>query len=310
MSGISISTLKLLAIFSVVVAHIHVDTGAFPYLSPLNTVYKVLGSFGVGIFFQIAGFNYRGGSLSEGTSILSRAPVIRFESRARNVYNLITPWILSASVIYFYLNIRGHTFPGGWIAFFIGAGSYLYFMTIYVGFQFVGKIITTHYVGSVFFLSLSVGYYCWKSIIIAPFGSEHLNILLWAPYFIIGYWMRLCGRQFYLDKCYLSLIILLIFGVVVGVRAGNLSEGLNYRNIMIPLGVQVIFIAAQLNSRISILKLDALSRNTLAIYLWHMPLIGFLNWISNQYLPGLHFFFLGRGFTDFLRSDYAFIDDA
>lgn len=105
--------------------------------------------------------------------------------------------------------------------------------------------------------------------------------------------MRLCGRQFYLDKCYLSLIILLIFGVVVGVRAGNLSEGLNYRNIMIPLGVQVIFIAAQLNSRISILKLDALSRNTLAIYLWHMPLIGFLNWISNQYLPGLHFFSWG-----------------
>lgn len=272
----NLNIIKIFAIFSVIVAHIDIHENLI-HFNKIKSFYRILGSLGVGLFFVIIGFN------------LSKS---KFNTHidCKKTLKYITPWLLSGTCIYIYLCLRKWPIPISYINFLIGNGSYLYFMTLLNIIFLFGNILHSRFT-RLFILLISSIYMIFR-IGIMPFGiSEHLNILLWIPYICLGFAIGKNGKLSELMSSPEFVIITLsaISGFTLQRLDVTNSTSLNYQNPILVFLISTIFIFfIKINLPINNCYIKTLSRNTLFIYLWHMPLIGLANYLSNNYLSSLH----------------------
>jgi surface polysaccharide O-acyltransferase-like enzyme len=167
-------------------------------------------------------------------------------------------------------------------------------MTAYLSLLIIAPITTKKNLMYIFFIISCI--YHLTSNEVMPIGiNEHLNPLLWLPYFLFGYYFYeknqyLSFRSIIGDRLLITLFIAISFQIALLKYKITGVPQINYRSTVLVMTVFLIFIFF---SSISTLKeknkfINTISNNTLFIYLWHMPLIGLLNYVANKYIPALH----------------------
>ncbi len=273
--GASTSCLKFLAILSVIVAHVDIRvTGqAWDFIRP---IYYWFGSFGVGVFFIILGLNFASRS-----SYYSLGVVVK---------RFVLPWFLSGAIVFLYLVTRKSNFPISMFGFILGNGSYLYFMSVFVFFVFFGRFFLISRLLRQFFLLVSLVYLLLAYPLMPEGVSEYLNILLWYPYVVFGYVFSKGGVSSLGKKNteFLMITAFAVFGIFFRIFDFSPHSWLNYQNTNLVFFVCFFYYLAFL-LRLQ-WKVSSISRNTLFVYLWHMPLVGLVNWLGNNFYPYMHFF--------------------
>ncbi|QRF59006.1 acyltransferase family protein [Variovorax paradoxus] len=278
MSAAALGVLKMVAIYSIVSAHVDVKEGASGVLAVLKTVYYVFGSMGVGLFFIVTG-----------CGVAARPKKISATfTKLFSFYAL--PWVLSGCVVYSYLYFRKGAPNLSLVNFLIGNGSYLYFMPVFFLVLLFGVSLRFR-VLRIFALVASLAYTVSGQALMSHVISEHLNPLLWIPYVVFGFALDASSRQsrnVFISLEFLLIIIFALWGFLFTKDQFVTQSGLNYQSATLVFlvcsvgGILVSHRKLPLGSSI-----DEVSKNTLLVYLWHMPLIGALNFASNNYVKPL-----------------------
>lgn len=274
----NISAIKIVAILSVVTAHVDVKVGAGLLIVALKYFYATFGSFGVGLFFILAGEGF----LRQG---------FNFAERCQKIKNYGAPWIISATVIYIYLYLRKGALPFSYFEYVIGNGSYLYFLSILSIFLLGGPLLHIRFARILLLIISSI--YMILGVKIMPHGvGEHLNMLLWIPYFIFGLIVAKREKVF-------NIVLSPEFSIIASTAVLNVflqeigaitPSRLNYQNPNLVFFVCCLYIF--LNNITLMPSFDVVNmigRNTLFIYLWHMPFIGIINHLANNFFIYIHF---------------------
>lgn len=274
----NISAIKALAILSVVAAHVDIKVATSGLFGALQYLYFAFGSLGVGLFFILAG-----ASFSE--------KVFKISENYQKIKKYAAPWIISGSAIYIYLYTRKGSLFISYFEYLIGNGSYLYFMTMLSIFLLGGSALQAKLPRQLL-LIISLVYIMLGEKIMPPGVSEHLNILLWAPYFLFGFVISKRQRaiEIIASPEFLAITLTAVLSLVLQEIGIIIPSTLNYQNPILVFLVCGFFILLN-NSRIipSGDKINTIGRNTLFIYLWHMPLIGIFNYLANNFLIYIHF---------------------
>lgn len=176
--------LKAFAIFSVVCAHISLIPETFSKESVfVCTLLNEIGAVGVGIFYCVSGylFAYEKEKKNSFVTFL-----------VKKIKTIGLPWIVSASLVYFYVAIRkGGSFQE-WLLSVVGYMSSYWFLTVlfmlYIIYFFVQKakhhkaVVTMLGVLSLVSVILRV-----KGIIEQDSLGVYLNIFNWSVFFSLGY---------------------------------------------------------------------------------------------------------------------------
>ena len=282
--NISLYYLKAFAIISVALAHScytqlpHIDMGLF--LERLSRV-------GVFIFFFLAGYFFK--------------PQKNFWKK--KFTRLFIPWLLAAVWMYSYPKILHHQvwFLKGCINYFIGNGSYLYFLTIlcacYILCWYYNKFHKLLFV----YIALNI-----ISILLTAAGvfpqevyaerwffsyfNPYLNIFNWIGIFAFGIFMQSSNRlsrvqtKFYKYRyvAFPLAIILIIMANIFDISAAYWSY------FALPLELLITFVLLGLSAGLTQKKfLLFIGKNTLPIYLYHLMIIGNLCFFPNYFLVAI-----------------------
>ena len=122
-----IYSLKVLAVISIVSAHCVVIQQNSNELNILfSWMLEQIGSIGVGVFYIISGY------------LFYRNKYCIKDFFKRKVKSLFIPWIVVGTGVYLYIFIRkGNLGISTWLAFILGDGSYLYFLTLLIIFYLI-----------------------------------------------------------------------------------------------------------------------------------------------------------------------------
>lgn len=274
----NISTIKALAILSVVAAHVDIKVTNSDLFGALQYFYFAFGSLGVGLFFILAG-----ASFSE--------KVFKASENYQKIKKYAAPWIISGTAIYIYLYIRKGSPFISYFEYLIGNGSYLYFMSMLSIFLLGGSALQGKRTRQLL-LIISLIYIMLSKKIMPPGVSEHLNILLWTPYFLFGFVIAKSksALETITSPEFLAIILTAALSFVLQETGIIAPSALNYQNPILVFLVCGIFVLLS-NSIITPGgdKINIIGRNTLFIYLWHMPFIGIFNYLANNFLIYIHF---------------------
>jgi surface polysaccharide O-acyltransferase-like enzyme len=278
-SASSLALLKVVAIYSIVSAHVDISEDALGVFYALKIGYYIVGSMGVGLFFIVVGC---------GLAARPRG----LESTLKKLGSFyVLPWIASGSAVYAYIYFRKPELALTWQDFLIGNGSYLYFMPVFCFFLILGSFLRHKLLRFTALLMSLI--YSVSGQNIMPFGiNEHLNPLLWIPYLVFGYSLEggfRNSRETFRSVEFLLIAIFAFFSVFFADDNFVSRGGLNYQSAaLIFLVCSFGAIVAYSSPAAHLPSIDRLSENTLFVYLWHMPFIGLLNFIANQYATSLH----------------------
>lgn len=275
----TIYVMKAIAIFSVICAHSH----STPYTDSLNifssNLLALFGLGGVSLFFTISGFFFQSFS---GTF---------YELIKKKIGAIIIPWIVTGSAVYLYTSLRKHSFNVlGWIKNLLGSGSYLWFLSVllvlyllffalgrYKCFLIVAPVIS---VCSFFFNERLYKYiYSW--------GGDYLNVINWLFFFWIGY---IIGKYNLFDKLTLinkKLSFLFMVGyAVLFIIVLFTNIDMNYRTpLYIIYALFFILFSTALSYWLCKIRIiQQIGRHSFSIYLLHMPFVGLVVNLGNNYI--------------------------
>ncbi len=265
----AISCIKGLAIISVICAHCNstdIGGGVLLYSSLLL---QNLGTLGVICFFILSG------------ALFSPKKEVKFWL-LNKIFKLCVPWLISGVCVFLYVYLRKPpiTFLN-FIYFFIGNGSYLYYLTIlvllYLIFYFLPFMRNIYVLIACQIISVVSGVFFYS-----PFGiSPYINIFNWIGYFAFGAMLSKYKEK--TDNMLKTLtpwrwiFYMLYLGVLV-FQLWQKKGGFYFNGLNVPfcwIGVSCIFF---IGIRIQTLKCNwarnlftMLGDDTLFIYLWHMP---------------------------------------
>lgn len=265
--------LKAMAIFSVICAHCPYDTD-----SVLSCVLNNLGVIGVPIFFFLSGFFYRTKKYDFKELLIKK------------LKTLILPWFFCGIVVYLYVAVRKGGDLLAMANFLIGNGSFLYYMPVvflfYVIFYFIkdnrGLIIIMALVSLIWMVVQGV----YSPLV--DFVYPYLNPLNWMLYFSFGIYVQYYAN---VEKAILLIEkfkwVLIAAGGVTFILLAAINYKLSYWNILFPavecicfLGMLALSFEKWMGNK---LILD-IGKESFAIYLLHMPIVGITNLLLVHYV--------------------------
>ncbi len=188
----TISILKGVAVFSVVCAHCNsIPIDSIPFEQVSSLILRNLGTIGVICFFVVSGYLFNCRSKKE-----------FFLSRLKSI---IMPWLVGATAVYLYIVLRKPPISFyGWFSFFIGNGSYFYYLTIllllYILFAFIPflkKMWSCLVMVAVTVVSTMCFY---EKGMIVP--TAYLDVFNWIGYFAFGVLIR--SNQEFFGKIFIK----------------------------------------------------------------------------------------------------------
>lgn len=265
-----INVLKFFCIFSVICAHTNSITMRSDSLTMISSSFlNILGTIGVSIFFIISGFLYYYNT-DKFTFFLKK-----------KVKNLVIPWVITGTIVFFYVYIRkGNINILNWFDYVIGNGTYLYYMSMLsVNYLLFFKL--KHNKG-ILYLSIMFSFLCflgeYNGIYIVK--NPYVNILNWCGYFSVGILIAKCNILdkivFYSkkwNKLFSASWILFVIYLI-------LFEKFSYWNkLYIPFELISIMNLVYYSNRLNRNKiLIDIGKQSYAIYLLHMLLVGLINY--------------------------------
>lgn len=276
------NAIKSWAIISIIAAHVYIDGNISLGLEYFKIFLNYFGTIGVGLFFIVSGFVWGN---------------IGFNLK-KSVSKLIIPWVTSGSLIFLYVYFRksdlDSDFFYGYLSFILGQSSYLYYMSVYFIFILTARFWNVNFIGFIVFI-VSLIYYIFKIPIFHIYlgVNEHLNPLLWFPYVYFGKYAK--NILSFLDLFRLEKILIfsfIIFLILYYYYEYNINSYIVYFSLfriyltfLFFLSLYYLYLNFQVMN-----KFNIVGEQSLFIYLWHMPLVGVLNFIGNNYKEELHYF--------------------
>jgi len=276
------NAIKSWAIISIIAAHVYIDGNISLGLEYFKIFLNYFGTIGVGLFFIVSGYVWGN---------------IGFNLK-KSVSKLIIPWVISGSLIFLYVYVRksdlDSDFFYSYLSFVLGQSSYLYYMSVYFIYILTARFWNVNLIGFIIFI-VSLAYYIFKiPIFHTYFGvNEHLNPLLWFPYVYIGKYAK--NILSFLELFRLETI--LIFSFIIFLMSYyyyeyNINSYIVYFSLFRVYLTFLFFLSLYyLYPHFQVMnKFNIVGEQSLFIYLWHMPLVGILNFIGNNYIEELHYF--------------------
>jgi len=271
--------LKAIAIFGVITLHSNYSVGSFPFVT------RFIGNFaavGVIIFFILSGYFF---NAKEASGEFWRKKSLYF----------IIPWMIGGSLVYSVRILGGDSLEvKGYVNFLFGNGSYLYFATIlfltYLLFRVFRGTMLVVYTSMGFTLSSCILTSCnvipqtvdANKWIFTYYTNPYLNIFNWIGFFGFGILLKKFDllkkysniqpkyKWLISTACCIGWLILCLFveTAYYWTPWSLLNEGL----LLI-----VLYSAVHLFSRFERVWMEGallIGKNTLFIYLYHLPFIG------------------------------------
>lgn len=272
-----VSVTRAIAILSVICAHVSLVTRGDAISDYSSHVLANFGTIGVGIFYLISGYNF--------------APKkYRFsESVKLKFFSIITPWLCVGTLVWLYVVLRkgGISFVE-WFKFIIGYGSYLYFLTnlvvFYLLFYLISRIGNEHVEKIVCAAFVPISYF---SIIleskgVSVFPNFYLDPFIFIGYFSAGYLIQ--GHEAVTDRRLFKNPLWIIFFILPFIPMATLSYA---GDIFVPIYETTFIIGVFSLARLIMhtkLKDESIwvGKQSMAIYLLHMPFAGIIANIFNR----------------------------
>lgn len=274
-----LNIIKGFAILSVISAHCNSVTKTSAYITLVQS--KILSSFGtvgVVLFFVVSGFLFHPEKYT---------PIKFWKNKAKF---LVIPWFISAVAVYLYVYLRKSGIGiFSFVRFFIGSGSYCYYLTVllccYLLFYF--KIMRSRIVLILCELCtlISILFFYSKGI------SSYLDLTNWIGFFAFGIHINEFSNDFknivaLINKIWFVILISITYValVILQIFSGNHISYWGYRNVpVVIMGSLCLFLVSGLVVKFEIFakKVGFMGKNSLFVYLWHMPFAG----ISTKFLP-------------------------
>lgn len=269
--------LRGLAIISVFCAHcnIQVDGRFIPYI---KSILSNAGSIGVGLFFLISGFFF------------STYQVSIVDFLKKTVTKFIIPWVVASTCVWLYIVLRkGGISIQGWAAYILGYQSIYYYMTDLLIIQLIFYILEKLKIAdtlpiTILFIIINVTFIVFESYKIQLFPTPYLDFLCFIGYFAVGKYMQRHSDFIFNQIEHLSTNKVSILIVLVSVFLIFSTAEFTYFKNGLTMVFELIFILSAaiiaVNSNSLILK--EAGKNSLFIYLWHLPLAGIISNIGSK----------------------------
>ena len=255
-----IDALKFLAIFSVVCAHIAPTVSDNIISKKIGILFNDFGCVGVGIFLAISGYFYYNNN--------KKIKVFLNEK----INTIFIPWLFVGTLVYILVFYFQNTLSFlNYIKFLVGYGSYLYFLTILI----LLYIIYSKLKDNICFLNITTILSLMSITITTILGYNsfsYLNVFNWMIYFNIGIYIT---KKYFILIIFINTltnILIIIYDINIGYWTNN---GLIYSLITSFFFVSILEIIKE-NKLINFI-----GKNTMPIYLIHMPIAGILVRIAN-----------------------------
>ena len=285
--NVKIDVIKGISMFSVICAHCNsVATDAPSIVQVQSCLIANLGTYGVITLFIVSGYLFHGKNLAY---------------VKKKVMRILPAWIISGTVVFLYVYLRKPpVLFHEYLKYLIGQGSYLYYLPMLILFYLLFTISFFRRTAVLISLIL-VGliYSCANYAKIGGAVSQYLIPLHWIQYFSLGILIQqntIRTRIFNSDirntligpLLFISIIVILSFKQV---RIGYWGHA----DPMIGLLGSLTALALSNIVKGGLLRTASLSgRQSLFIYLWHMPVAGVVAWGMNH--GALQYFIFLRPF--------------
>ncbi len=281
--------LKALAILGVITLHSNYQVASLPFIS------RILGNFsavGVVIFLILSGYFFNGEQ--SGKAFWKK-----------KILFLIVPWLIGGSIVYSLRLFTGDNFQiKQYINFLLGNGSYLYFATnltiCYILFRltkgksgftyiFIGLTITSCLLTSFGVIPQKVLTEKWAY---TYFTNPYLNLFNWIGFFGFGIVLKNLDllHKFNLIKANIKAIILVVtlsMWIVLAVFTDSSYYWATFSLLNEILLLIILYSIISLSLKVDNVVTDALvfiGKNTLVIYLYHMPFITNVLSMNNDFI--------------------------
>lgn len=255
---------KAFAILAVVAAHTSVISYGTPLRLLITRMWDLVSTTSVGCFFLVGGILYQ------------RAPGDSKRFWKRKLDSLIIPWVFCFALINLYRAVRGHVnTPFEYLMQFLGFGSWLYYISMYVFCLAFFKLIcrnTAALVGcaAVSMAALLAETFCGEDMALYAVLASYMNPINWIGYFALGILLRKGELRWGKAVTILCLVTAVIFGA-----AEYLGGYFNYFNIYNFLfSVSVFFLLFAAGRSLASTKLEKpirrIGSSTYCIYLLHI----------------------------------------
>ena len=256
-----IDAVKGLAVVSIVFAHTaSVGTDVTFLTRIFSRFIGVLGTFGVPIFFLCAGY-------------LVKDQRVTKDDLFKKFKRIIVPWFIVGTMVYLYVAFRKDTVA--YFDFITGKESYLYYLAMYMVFYLYSVICKSKRMDVLLFIA-SLVFRLWIEITGTHDFNLNINPLFWVFWFCIGKILRNNRFDKLALKNNLMKNIVLVGWVVALVGASIFKFGLTYWSLgatflEVLSTICLVTLARQYGES---KLLQWMGRNSLAIYLCHMPIAG------------------------------------
>ena len=269
--------LRGLAIISVFCAHcnIQIDGEFIPYI---RNILSNAGSIGVGLFFLLSGFFFSAYQVS----ILSFLKT--------TFAKLIVPWIVASTCVWLYIVLRkGGISIQSWCAYVVGYKSIYYYMTdlliIWVIFYIFERIKIADKLPTVVSLVIINNLFIvLESNKIQLFPTPYLDFLCFIGYFAIGKYLWrhsdfIFNQIEHRTTNKVSTLIVLASVLLIF----STAEFTYFKN-GLTMVFELIFIlsAAIIAFKSNSCILKEVGKNSLFIYLWHLPVAGIISKVGSK----------------------------
>lgn len=293
----ALNYIKGLATISVISAHCNtVFSEPNVFTNGCSLLLQNIGTFGVICFMVISGmlFHYRKGQM---TTFFTKRLV-----------KIVVPWIISATCVWLYVYLRNPPLTlGSWFNFLVGNGSYLYYLTILIGFYVLFTVLP--------FMRTNVAWCVCEgitviSVLFFPYIGElspYLNPLNWIGYFAFGmqimhYRDNLISTMNRMVKWRGAVYALCVLLLAVQLWHGNGGSYWKGFNTVVcwtgAASVSLLGIGLSKAARVWPARvLERAGEESLFIYLWHMPFAGIAANLGSKGM--LSYFCLVRPFAVF-----------
>jgi len=265
--NIAIYYAKAIAIFCVICAH----CGAIPndsswFVTESSVILGKLGSLGVSCFLFLSGALFS----------LKKKPLSAMLKE--KICKLGIPWIISGTAVYLYVALRHYPLSFfEWFKYIIGYGSYCYYLTILFLCFIVFSIpfLQNGYSQVICFLFTILSVTVWpeKGVL-----TPYLDFFNWMGYFAIGMTIGQYRGKFenLIRKIFpYRWIVYLLFLVFQQLFGASYFGGLKPVSVLIG-AFTIMLISIRIANLKRIEQLEKIGKNSLFIYLWHMPFAGII----------------------------------